>query len=184
VFCHRETGTARFQVQADGNGKMPEEEAATLLAMHCLVRGHNPTDYNVMVLAGDDVLRGVATRAAWLLQQGRATLSPTRLTRREQEVLAGITRNLANKEIAARLNLSERTVKFHVSSLLAKFGVRDRVSLMLEATRTYPSIQSEPSAESPKLPLRGDVPPNWRSLETQSKTGERVLRIPRRVVPA
>jgi hypothetical protein len=44
-------------------------------------------------------------------------------------------RSLANKEIAASLNLSERTVKFHVSSLLAKFRVRGRMELVREATR-------------------------------------------------
>ena len=41
----------------------------------------------------------------------------------------------ANKEIAATLNLSERTVKFHVSSLLAKFSVRGRMELVREAAR-------------------------------------------------
>jgi hypothetical protein len=44
-------------------------------------------------------------------------------------------RSLANKEIAADLNLSERTVKFHVSSLLAKFRVRGRLELVREASR-------------------------------------------------
>jgi predicted ArsR family transcriptional regulator len=42
---------------------------------------------------------------------------------------------LANKEIACELNLSERTVKFHVSSLLAKFKVHSRMELMREATQ-------------------------------------------------
>ena len=40
-----------------------------------------------------------------------------------------------NKEIAATLNLSERTVKFHVSSLLSKFRVRGRMELVREASR-------------------------------------------------
>ena len=44
-------------------------------------------------------------------------------------------KSLANKEIAATLNLSERTVKFHVSSLLAKFRVRGRMELVREASR-------------------------------------------------
>lgn len=44
-------------------------------------------------------------------------------------------RSLANKEIAASLNLSERTVKFHVSSLLSKFRVRGRMELVREAVR-------------------------------------------------
>jgi DNA-binding NarL/FixJ family response regulator len=53
------------------------------------------------------------------------------LSRREQEVLEALLENLANKEIAHRLHISERTVKFHVSNLLAKFGVRRRADLIL-----------------------------------------------------
>jgi DNA-binding NarL/FixJ family response regulator len=57
--------------------------------------------------------------------------STAELSRREQEVLAGLLENLANKEVAERLHISERTVKFHVSNLLAKFGVRRRADLIL-----------------------------------------------------
>jgi DNA-binding NarL/FixJ family response regulator len=56
-----------------------------------------------------------------------------KVSRREQEVLDCILQGCANKEIASRLNVAERTVKFHVSSLLAKFGVTDRVALSREA---------------------------------------------------
>jgi DNA-binding CsgD family transcriptional regulator len=55
-----------------------------------------------------------------------------KVSRREQEVLGDILRNRTNKEIAKNLNVSERTVKFHVSSLLAKFGVTDRMALSRE----------------------------------------------------
>ncbi|HXQ27536.1 MAG TPA: response regulator transcription factor [Candidatus Acidoferrales bacterium] len=57
--------------------------------------------------------------------------SPNELSRREQEVLSALLENLANKEVADRLHISERTVKFHVSNLLAKFGVRRRADLIL-----------------------------------------------------
>jgi DNA-binding NarL/FixJ family response regulator len=57
--------------------------------------------------------------------------SPNELSRREKEVLSGLLENLANKEVADRLHISERTVKFHVSNLLAKFGVRRRADLIL-----------------------------------------------------
>lgn len=57
--------------------------------------------------------------------------SPAELSSREQEVLGGLLENLANKEVAERLHISERTVKFHVSNLLAKFGVRRRADLIL-----------------------------------------------------
>jgi DNA-binding NarL/FixJ family response regulator len=55
----------------------------------------------------------------------------THLSRREEEVLDSLLENLANKEIANKLNISERTVKFHVSNLLSKFGVRRRADLIV-----------------------------------------------------
>ena len=59
------------------------------------------------------------------------TDSVANLSRREQEVLDSLLENLSNKEIAGTLNIAERTVKFHVSNLLNKFGVRRRADLIL-----------------------------------------------------
>jgi len=53
------------------------------------------------------------------------------LTEREREVLENLLQNRANKEIAKKLQISERTTKFHVSNLLTKFGVRRRADLIL-----------------------------------------------------
>ena len=58
---------------------------------------------------------------------GRATASPlASLTDREREVLACIVDGMTNKQAAHALGISEKTVKTHVSHLLAKLGVRDR----------------------------------------------------------
>ena len=51
-----------------------------------------------------------------------------RLTRREQQLLPLISEGLTNKEIAARLIISELTVKNHVGRILRKTGMRDRLS--------------------------------------------------------
>ena len=59
--------------------------------------------------------------------------SSTRLSRREKEVIQGLLDNLSNKEIGSRLNISERTVKFHVSNILQKFGVGRRADLIVLA---------------------------------------------------
>jgi len=75
-----------------------------------------------------------------------------KMTRREEEVLSGLMKSLANKEIAANLNLSERTVKFHVSSLLAKFRVRGRMELVRVASRQTSGAAPMPIA----------VPARWR----------------------
>src|ERR1700674_681358 len=48
------------------------------------------------------------------------------LTRRELEVLQMLAAGLSNKEIAARLSISEHTVKFHVASILGKLGAGSR----------------------------------------------------------
>jgi DNA-binding NarL/FixJ family response regulator len=61
----------------------------------------------------------------------RGPAGPARLSRREKEVMEALLENLSNKEIAAKLNMSERTAKFHVSNLLAKYGVRRRADLIL-----------------------------------------------------
>jgi DNA-binding CsgD family transcriptional regulator len=134
-FYEKNTGVSHFHVEAGPDGRFPVEQAAGLLAMHCMVRGQAPADYVVMVQAEHELLEDLNDKAEKLLQAGHSVGSSVKLTRREEEVLGGLMRSLANKEIAATLNLSERTVKFHVSSLLAKFRVRGRMELVREATR-------------------------------------------------
>ena len=146
-FYERNTGVAHFHVEAGPDGRLPVDQAAGLLAMHCMVRGQSPTDYVVMVQADESLLDDLTEKTSKLLQAGHSVTGPVKLTRREEEVLGGVMKSLANKEIAAALNLSERTVKFHVSSLLAKFRVRGRMELVREATRS--TISPLPLAMAP-----------------------------------
>ncbi|MEU4197170.1 response regulator transcription factor [Kribbella sp. NPDC026611] len=55
------------------------------------------------------------------------------LTDREREILVAIARGWTNPEIAARLHLSESTVKTHVGRVLAKVGARDRIQAVIFA---------------------------------------------------
>jgi DNA-binding NarL/FixJ family response regulator len=57
------------------------------------------------------------------------------LTSREREVLAELAKGRSNREIARALGVSEKTVKAHVSSVLAKLGVQDRTQAALFAVR-------------------------------------------------
>ena len=59
----------------------------------------------------------------------------TVLTRREQEVLQLVVEGFANKQIARRLRITEKTVKTHVSSILQKLGVADRTAAAVLAIR-------------------------------------------------
>jgi DNA-binding NarL/FixJ family response regulator len=80
----------------------------------------------------------LAPRAAAALledRRSRAT-SDVKLSPREREVLRLVLEGLANKQIARRLGISEKTVKGHLTSLFHRIGVADRTQAALWAERT------------------------------------------------
>jgi DNA-binding NarL/FixJ family response regulator len=64
----------------------------------------------------------------------RSMLEP--LTRRETQVLEMLAEGLSNKEIAARLGISEHTAKFHVNSIFAKLGAGTRTEAVMRGIRS------------------------------------------------
>jgi DNA-binding CsgD family transcriptional regulator len=154
----KDSGGVHFHVDAGPNGRLLAGQAAGLLAKHCLVRDQIPKDYAIMVQAENDFLQNLIEEADQLLR-GMSIHGQIRLTRREEQVLAGVSGSLSNKEIAWNLNITERTVKFHVSSLLAKFQVCGRVELVREAAwhamgvapRPVPTATEEPRACAPAV---------------------------------
>lgn len=87
--------------------------------------------------AGEALLAPTVTRRLIAEFAARKTLAPPpeldRLTPREREVLLHVAAGLTNAEIAARLCLAEQTVKSHVSAVLFKLGLRDRVQAVILA---------------------------------------------------
>jgi NarL family two-component system response regulator LiaR len=81
------------------------------------------------VYRGETVLHPIVARKV-VQQLGKANAAPPAaepLTARELDVLKLIAQGLTNRQISARLVVSERTVRFHVSNVLAKLGVENRV---------------------------------------------------------
>ena len=77
----------------------------------------------------DDAADALLRRAA----PGAGPVEP--LTPRELEVLRLLAEGLANKAVAARLEVSENTVKFHVNAIFGKLGVQSRTEAVVRATR-------------------------------------------------
>jgi DNA-binding NarL/FixJ family response regulator len=91
-----------------------------------------------VVAAGDALLAPSVTRRI-IEQFARRPVEPDvrqrleSLTQREREVLVMLARGNSNAELAAELFVTEGTIKTHVSSLLAKLGLRDRVQAVVLA---------------------------------------------------
>jgi DNA-binding NarL/FixJ family response regulator len=94
-------------------------------AIRCLAQGG--TWFKPSLTEG--VLRGVAA----MHFASRADRGDEPLTHREQEVVRMMAGGYSNREIGSALGVAERTVKNHVSSILAKLGVRDRTRAVLKA---------------------------------------------------
>lgn len=93
----------------------PEEIAAAIRSVHL---GDSPLDPKV---------------ARALLESRRTKAAEPTLTDREREVLDLVRHGLANKQIARRLGISERTVKAHLTSVYSSLGVSDRTQAALWA---------------------------------------------------
>jgi DNA-binding NarL/FixJ family response regulator len=112
-----------------------------------------------VVAAGEALLAPTVTRrlisefarlrphaAATPTTDGLATLTP-----RETEVLRLVAEGLSNPEIAARLVVTEETVKTHVSRMLAKLGLRDRTQAVVMAYESGLVVPRSPGRGEPGL---------------------------------
>jgi DNA-binding NarL/FixJ family response regulator len=78
-----------------------------------------------------------------LLQQQRELRPAQDLSGREEEVLRLVAAGLANKQIARKLDISERTVKAHLTNVFQRLGVSDRTQAALWARDHLPGLGSD-----------------------------------------
>ena len=136
----------------DGVAVLPPLRAAGLRVL-VLTSATEPSAAAAAVRAGaagvvyKDIDPAALVRAIRSVHDGNVLLAPEAigslirgsradtLTAREREVLAGIADGRSNREIARLLRVSEKTVKAHVSAVLAKLGVQDRTQAAVYAVR-------------------------------------------------
>jgi DNA-binding CsgD family transcriptional regulator len=172
IFCERATGVAQFGAASDGNLDFAIERAAGLLAMQCMARGTEPGDFAILVPVERVLAERLIARAEELLAHGRSASNTTQLSPRQQQILHSVICNRENKEIASRLNITVRTVKFHISSLLNKFGVDNRAEL---ARRAASMMRSPILAEEHSATMGAPEKSNSRALRAvpmQSDAGK------------
>jgi DNA-binding NarL/FixJ family response regulator len=108
-------------------------------------------------LLAPTVTRRLLDRFAHALPSSEGAAAPllASLTHREAEVLALMATGLSNLELAERLYLTEATIKTHVSSILRKLGLRDRVQAVVLA---YQAGLVRPDASLSRRRPRGEIP--------------------------
>lgn len=129
LFGAREDAKTFFDaIRAGAMAYVPNESPASdiIAAVRCAARGEALCSPRLC----RELFKYVATQpaTATFTRHGNC-----RLTRRERQLLPLISEGLTNKEIAARLIISELTVKNHVGRILRKTGTRDRLSAVQAA---------------------------------------------------
>lgn len=143
------TDTAGSGRGAQGRAMRQTVELARLVTADGLGFGALPRDAGTeeivaAILAAASGLtaldRNLAQEALSGLARGRLEAEPVSeqnepLTAREREVLQLLAQGIPNKQIAQRLNISEHTVKFHVSAIMTKLGAASRTEAVTTAAR-------------------------------------------------
>ncbi|MBA2810635.1 response regulator transcription factor [Streptomyces sp. KM273126] len=112
------------------------------------IRGSDLVSAVRTVAAGQSLLDPSATTRLMARLRGEQSKEPEPdglpgLTAREREILALIGEGLTNRQIGGRLYLAEKTVKNHISRLLAKLGVERRIQAAVIATQAQDRLRHE-----------------------------------------
>ena len=129
-FTEKERVTQALAAGAIGYLLKDSDPHALVVAVRAAAQGHAPLDPRI---------------ARALLPTGAATTAPAPsevLSSRESEVLALVSKGLANKQVARSLGISEHTVKVHLNNIFRRIGVNDRTSAALWARDHLPEVRS------------------------------------------
>jgi DNA-binding NarL/FixJ family response regulator len=130
-----ETHVVVFTSFSDRDGIVQALDAG---AVGYLLKDAEPDEIHAAIRAASRGEAPLAPRAAAALLADRRSraASDVELSPREREVLQLVLDGLANKQIARRLGISEKTVKGHLTHLFQRIGVSDRTQAALWAERT------------------------------------------------
>jgi DNA-binding NarL/FixJ family response regulator len=122
-------GGAAEAMAAGASGAIRRDSRATAIvaAIHAVQQGLTVFDGDY---AGKAAVPAAAPAAAVSRERAQGVLTP-----RENEVLRLLADGLSNKEIAAKLQISEHTAKFHVNSILQKMNAQKRVEAVVRAAK-------------------------------------------------
>ncbi|MGJ8621083.1 MAG: response regulator transcription factor [Methylophilaceae bacterium] len=111
------------------------------------------------VWLGNDLLKSLIGATKDVIQTASSNVEKALglLTNREKQVALEAAKGLSNKEIARLLNITERTVKAHISASLEKLGVKDRLQLALVLSEKEEPAKKQPSADIRTLQPKKDV---------------------------
>jgi DNA-binding NarL/FixJ family response regulator len=120
-------GAERAAWEAGARGLLPRDAPIERIAAALIAVAHG------LAVIEPDLAGGSLFEAELPAFSSAPLVEP--LTSRELEVLRLLSEGLSNKTIAARLSISEHTVKFHVNAILGKLGAESRTEAVVRATR-------------------------------------------------
>jgi DNA-binding NarL/FixJ family response regulator len=120
----------------EANGDF-DTTAVAFLSSYCSRTGAKPEEIDILTLDTSLPVEEIRKKVSEGLRMS-CSIYTAKLTRRERQLGTLLIRDhgISNKECAEVMNLSERTIKFHVSSLLAKFGLHNRGALTEALTKS------------------------------------------------
>jgi DNA-binding CsgD family transcriptional regulator len=164
LVVDRTTSNLLFHIPANSSGGINLEVASAVVFGDMRARRKNPLNYRIFVETTEeecrplfdavDTLKQSQTISSRVMTPKKARLGyidSDNTTHREKQILALVDEGHGNKAIATKLNISKSSVKFHLTNLFQKFGVRKRGELARLLNDGYREGQDE-LTQTLKLP--------------------------------